>query len=138
MICLVLRLVEMTPLPTLLMRTVIQSLRQYPRLAGFITNLLQKLILKQVWKYELIWKGFPKCCELLQPQSMGVLIQLPFPQIEDALSQCPKLKDPLLAYVKELNKHQTSHVSQQVLRLLEGTGGRSEMSNPESQPPGVD
>lgn len=135
------RLVEMTPLPTLLMRTVIQSLRQYPRLAGFITNLLQKLILKQVWKNELIWKGFPKCCELLQPQSMGVLVQLPFPQIEDALIQCPKLKDPLLAYVREMNKHQISHASQQVLRLLEGPGGRSsdlEMSNPESHPPGVD
>lgn len=128
----------MTPLPTLLMRTVIQSHRQYPRLAGFITNLLQKLILKQVWNYELIWKGFPKCCELLQPQSMGVLVQLPLPQIEDALSQCPKLKEPLLAYVREMNKHQISHNSQQVLRLLEGRSSDMEMSNPESQPPGVD
>lgn len=110
----------MTPLPTLLMRTVIQSLTQYPRLAGFITNLLQRLILKQVWKHKLIWDGFIKCCLRLQPQSMGVLIQLPVAQLQDALNICPELKSPLLEYAREMNKHQISHVSQQVLDLLLG------------------
>jgi symplekin len=42
------QLVEMTPLPTLLMRTVLQSLTLHPRLTGLVTNLLQKLIVKQV------------------------------------------------------------------------------------------
>lgn len=42
------RLMEQTPLPTLLMRTVIQSLSMYPRLIGFVLNILQRLILKQV------------------------------------------------------------------------------------------
>lgn len=111
----------MTPLPTLLMRTVIQSLTQFPRLAGFITNLLQRLILKQVWKHKLIWDGFIKCCLRLQPQSMGVLIQLPVAQLQDALSICPELRSPLLEYAREMNKHQISHVSQQVLDLLLGT-----------------
>lgn len=110
----------MTPLPTLLMRTVIQSLSQYPRLAGFITNLLQRLILKQVWKHKLIWDGFIKCCLRLQPQSMGVLIQLPVAQLQDALNICPELKSPLLEYAREMNKHQISHVSQQMLDLLLG------------------
>lgn len=100
------------------MRTVIQSLTLYPRLAGFITNLLQRLILKQVWKHKLIWDGFIKCCLRLQPQSMGVLIQLPVPQLQDALNICPELKSPLLEYAQEMNKHQISHVSQQVLDLL--------------------
>lgn len=116
----------MTPLPTLLMRTVIQSLTQYPRLAGFITNLLQRLILKQVWKHKLIWDGFIKCCFRLQPQSMGVLIQLPVPQLQDALNICPELKSPLLEYAREMNTHQISHVSQQVLDLLMG-GSSSHM-----------
>lgn len=110
----------MTPLPTLLMRTFLQSLTQYPRLAGFITPLLQRLISKQVWKHKLIWDGFIKCCMRLQPQSMGVMIQLPVPQLQDALAICPELKNPLLEYAREMNKHQISHVSQHVLDLLMG------------------
>lgn len=42
------QLMEQTPLPILLMRTVIQSLTMYPRLAGFVMNILARLILKQV------------------------------------------------------------------------------------------
>lgn len=42
------QLMEVTPLPTLLMRTVIQSLSLYPWLIGFVMNVLQRLILKQV------------------------------------------------------------------------------------------
>lgn len=143
------RLVEMTPLPTLLMRTVIQSLTNYPRLAGFITNLLQRLILKQVWKHKLIWDGFIKCCLRLQPQSMGVLIQLPVPQLQDALNISPELRGPLLEYAREMNQHKISHVSKQVLDLLEGNSATDQdvemkdetMDEAESssgKPPGVD
>lgn len=140
----------MTPLPTLLMRTVIQSLTQFPRLAGFITNLLQRLILKQVWKHKLIWDGFIKCCLRLQPQSCGVLIQLPVPQLQDALSICPELRNPLLEYAREMNKHQISHVSQQVLDILLGgqvielemrdadDSQQEPMESSSSMPPGVD
>nr|KAG5694599.1 hypothetical protein BaRGS_015012 [Batillaria attramentaria] len=42
------RLMDQTPLPTLLMRTVIQSLSMYPRLIGFVLNILQRLIIKQL------------------------------------------------------------------------------------------
>ncbi|KAH0820956.1 hypothetical protein GEV33_001835 [Tenebrio molitor] len=41
------QLMDQTPLPTLLMRTVIQALGSYPRLSGFVMNILQRLILKQ-------------------------------------------------------------------------------------------
>lgn len=138
----------MTPLPTLLMRTVIQSLTNFPRLAGFITNLLQRLILKQVWKHKLIWDGFIKCCLRLQPQSMGVLIQLPVSQLQDALAISPELRGPLLEYAREMNQHQISHVSKQVLDLLEGKLNEDiEMRKDEpmdegesssGKPPGVD
>lgn len=42
------QLMDQTPLPTLLMRTVIQSLSMYPRLIGFVMNILLRLITKQV------------------------------------------------------------------------------------------
>ena len=42
------QLMDMSPLPTLLMRTVIQSLAMYPKLIGFVMNIMQRLIIKQV------------------------------------------------------------------------------------------
>ena len=42
------QLVEQTPLPTLLMRTVIQSIAMYPKLLGYAMNIMQRLINKQV------------------------------------------------------------------------------------------
>ena len=42
------QLMEQNPLPMLLMRTVIQSLSMYPRLGGFVMNILSRLIVKQV------------------------------------------------------------------------------------------
>jgi symplekin len=135
------QLVEMSPLPTLLMRTVIQSHTMYPRLSGFITNLLHRLIVKQVWKSKLIWDGFVKCCQRLQPQSMGVLVQLPAAQLQDALAICPDLKSPLTEYAREMNKHQMSHATQQVLDLLgEGSsssGVKLELMDIEPDAPGV-
>ena len=41
-------LMDLQMLPTLLMRTVIQSLAMYPKLIGFIMNIMQRLIHKQV------------------------------------------------------------------------------------------
>jgi symplekin len=52
---------------------------------------------------------------------MGVLIQLPVPQLQDALTISPELKSPLYEFAMEMNKHQISHISQQVLDLLSGT-----------------
>lgn len=42
------QLMDQNPLPMLLMRTVIQSLTMYPRLGGFVMNILSRLIMKQV------------------------------------------------------------------------------------------
>jgi len=42
------QLMDQNPLPTLFMRTVLQSLTLYPRLSGFVMNILQRLIVKQV------------------------------------------------------------------------------------------
>lgn len=42
------QLMDQNQLPTLLMRTVLQSLSLYPKLSGFVMNILQRLIVKQV------------------------------------------------------------------------------------------
>lgn len=101
-------LMELTPLPTLLMRTVIQSLSLYPRLSGFVMNILQRLILRQVWKQPKVWEGFVKCCERTQPQSFSVILQLPPVQLAEALKMSPGLKAPLIAHVESFSDNQVN------------------------------
>ncbi|XP_055603374.1 symplekin-like [Uranotaenia lowii] len=114
------QLVEITPLPTLLMRTVIQSLTLHPRLAGFVTNLLQRLIVRQVWKQKVVWDGFLKCAQRLTPQSYGILIQLPASQLQDAITNCPEFREPMLEHAREIMEHQIGHVSQDRMDVLLG------------------
>ena len=49
------QLMEQNPLPTLLMRTVLQSLSMNQRLIGFVMNIMQRLVTKQVWKQKRVW-----------------------------------------------------------------------------------
>lgn len=104
------QLMDMTPLPTLLMRTVIQSLSLYPRLSGFVMNILQRLILKQVWKQPKVWEGFVKCCERTQPQSFSVILQLPPAQLTEALKMAPDLRQPLIDHVEAFADNQVCRV----------------------------
>lgn len=114
------QLVNLTPLPTLLMRTVIQSLTLYPRLAGYITNLLQRLIPKQVWRQKVIWDGFLKCCQRLKPSSFPVLMTLPPPQLIDALNTCPELRQPMIDHANSLIESQSGAVSKITMDILLG------------------
>ncbi|KAG8448477.1 hypothetical protein GDO86_015533 [Hymenochirus boettgeri] len=113
------QLMDTTPLPMLLMRTVIQALGMYPRLGGFIMNILTRLIYKQVWKYPKVWEGFIKCCQRTKPQSFSVLLQLPPPQLLSVLQTSPDLRDPLLAHVRAFTPHQLAHVPHSIMAILE-------------------
>lgn len=113
-------LMEMTPLPTLLMRTVIQSLALYPRLSGFVMNILQRLILKQVWKQPKVWEGFVKCCERTQPQSFAVILQLPPAQLAEALRMASNLRAPLLTHVEAFAENQKAHIPQSIMDVIQG------------------
>lgn len=113
-------LMEMTPLPTLLMRTVIQSLALYPRLSGFVMNILQRLILKQVWKQPKVWEGFVKCCERTQPQSFAVILQLPPVQLAEALKMASNLRGPLVAHVEAFAENQKAHIPQSIMDVIQG------------------
>ncbi|XP_028823500.1 symplekin-like [Denticeps clupeoides] len=113
------QLMEQNPLPMLLMRTVIQSLTMYPRLVGFIMNILSRLIQKQVWKYPKVWEGFVKCCQRTKPQSFTVLLQLPPPQLTSVFERCPEMREPLLQHVHSFTPHQQAHIPASIMAVLE-------------------
>ncbi|KAI0228524.1 Symplekin [Lamellibrachia satsuma] len=112
-------LMEQSPLPTLLMRTVLQSLAMYPRLIGFVMNIMQRLITKQVWKQKKVWEGFVRCCQRTKPQSFQVLLQLPALQLKNAFEICPDLREPLLHHVKSFTPHQRAHIPKAIMTILE-------------------
>ncbi|XP_041035372.1 symplekin isoform X2 [Carcharodon carcharias] len=113
------QLMEQSPLPMLLMRTVIQSLTMYPRLGGFVMNILSRLIMKQVWKYPKVWEGFIKCCQRTKPQSFQVLLQLPPTQLANVFEKCPELREPLLTHVRSFTPHQQNHIPKSIMTVLE-------------------
>ncbi|KAK7863953.1 hypothetical protein R5R35_012454 [Gryllus longicercus] len=113
-------LMELNPLPTLLMRTVIQALSFYPRLIGFVMNILQRLILKQVWKQRKVWEGFVKCCQRTRPQSFQVLLQLPPAQLCDVFEASPDLRAPLLQHVMSFTENQRAHIPPSIMDVLLG------------------
>ncbi|KAI9329560.1 Symplekin tight junction protein C terminal-domain-containing protein [Obelidium mucronatum] len=96
------QLVDQQRIPTLFMRTVLESVKLYPNLATFINGILTRLISKRVWVNPNLWKGFVICCKLTAPTSFSVIITLPKPQLEDILNKEPGMKPRLFEYVMGL------------------------------------
>lgn len=65
------QLMEQSPLPMLLMRTVIQSLTMYPRLGGFVMNILSRLIMKQVTRPTTLGSQAGDCRRMRCPETWG-------------------------------------------------------------------
>ncbi|KAM9440319.1 symplekin isoform 1-T1 [Clarias gariepinus] len=128
------QLMEQVPLPMLLMRTVIQSLTMYPRLGGFVMNILSRLIPKQVWKYPKVWEGFVKCCQRTKPQSYTVLLQLPPAQLASVFERCPEMRDPLLLHVRSFTPHQQAHIPSSIMAILEANSRMPEPEPPQHEP----
>ncbi|KAK7069039.1 hypothetical protein SK128_025268 [Halocaridina rubra] len=133
------QLMEQPTLPTLFMRTVIQTLTHYPKLLGFIINILQRLIAKQVWKQKKVWEGFIKCCQRSTPQSYTVLLQLPAEQLSDVFVNAPDLRSQLLQHVASLTDTQRAVIPVSLLAVIEGTAkNESDITNlSEPPPPGL-
>ncbi len=112
------QLMEQTTIPLLFMRSVIQAVSLYPRMIGFVMNILQRLIVKQVWKEPRVWDGFIRCCERTVPQSYAVVLQLPPPQLKLFLDAVPKQREPLLLHVQNFNESQRAHVPASVMEVL--------------------
>ncbi|KAH9300844.1 hypothetical protein KI387_012427, partial [Taxus chinensis] len=101
------QLVEQTPLPLLFMRTVIQAIGAFPALVDFVMEILSRLVSKQIWKLPKLWVGFLKCAYQTKPHSFHVLLQLPAPQLENALNRHPTLRAPLASYASQPNIRST-------------------------------
>jgi len=91
-------------LPTLFMRTVIQVVKELPRLCDFIVvEILPRLLRPEVWGDGNMWKGFMIVLQhTFQSQSGGaarVLAMLPSSQLEDVLVQHPEWKAQLREFV---------------------------------------
>jgi len=112
------QLVEVNPLPTLLMRTVIQTLNLHPRLIGFVMNILARLIRKQVWTQPKIWEGFVKCCQRTLPKSIPILLMLPHVQLKQVLEEEGDLKIAAGNYVMGLSEQQQSQIPAQTLDVI--------------------
>ncbi|CAF0762345.1 unnamed protein product [Rotaria sordida] len=113
------QLVEMTPIPILFMRTVLQTFSLYPKMIDFIMNILQRLITKQAWKQTRIWEGFIKCCEQTRPHSFPILLQLPPSQLKHILQIKSELRDGLVRYLRSMSIAQRSSIPSSILIVIE-------------------
>jgi symplekin len=108
------QLVDMSPIPPLFLRTVIQTTEKCKQMLSYVMSILKSLIVKQIWNDKSLWQGFIKCCKVTLPTSVPILLQLPVAQFEEAL-QVPAMADALLNYCKK-NKKQ---VPKQLLPLIQ-------------------
>merc|ERR1712232_608226 len=95
---------EPGPLPTLFMRTVIQVVKEIPRLSDFIVmEILPRLVRQEVWSDENMWRGFMIVLQHTFTSQPGgaarVLAMLPSSHLEDVLVQHPDWKAQLVEFV---------------------------------------
>lgn len=100
------QLVDQSPLPQLLGRSLLQSislLNPVTSLNGpFLISLLARLIPRKIWEAGKLWEGWIRCCRALLPGSLSVLLQLPTGQLEKLLKDGGMgvdLKVPLKEYL---------------------------------------
>lgn len=113
------QLIEINPIPTLYMRTVIQSLTIYPKLSSFVVSMMQRLIGKQIWKNAKVWEGFIKCCQRIKPISHQVLLKLQPPQLKEVFQSAPDLKEHLSHYVQSITPLERAQITTETLELIE-------------------
>ena len=94
------QIVEEPVLPTLFMRTIIQTVSTYKSLVPFVsTALLSRLITKKVWTDARLWEGFIMCAKRIAPASYNALLQLPKDQLRNLVEKQPALKTGLREFV---------------------------------------
>ncbi|CAH8434957.1 unnamed protein product [Schistosoma turkestanicum] len=128
------QLLEQPILPTLFMRTVMQALALHPRLAGYVINVLVRLIRKQVWKSEKLWDGFIRCCAKTRPQSYQVLLQLPPDKLEAVFQWEPTMRGQVRRYVENFSSAQRIHISKAIVEVLEHIPTPPRVPTPEIHP----
>ncbi|KAJ3183351.1 hypothetical protein HDU85_002377 [Gaertneriomyces sp. JEL0708] len=109
------QLADQTKLPTLFMRTAIQTATQFPGLVKFLMNLMLKLINKKIWTAPKIWEGFVRLCTVVFPSSLHVLQSLPKAPLEDSFRRSPKLRASVAAHLAALEPDERARRENQVL-----------------------
>ncbi|OSX68340.1 hypothetical protein BU14_2971s0001 [Porphyra umbilicalis] len=93
------QLVEVTPPPPLFLPSLLQTVAAHPALSTFVaTNILARLVDKEVWAHGAAWAGFVAACEATLPASAPVLLKLPPAQLGGALRASEALRGPLKAH----------------------------------------
>lgn len=100
------RLVDHTPLPLLLMRTLIQAATLYPGLVNFLNHTVARLIVKKIWTSPQLWEGFIKYCQLVKYHAAGVVLQLPKSQALEVFTKAPSLRTDLDQFFATHTTHQ--------------------------------
>jgi symplekin len=99
------QIVEEPVLPTLFMRTIIQTVSTYKSLVPYVsTGLLSRLITKKVWTDSRLWEGFIMCAKRIAPASYNALLQLPKDQLRNLVEKEPTLKTGLHDFVINLSR----------------------------------
>lgn len=89
------------PLPSLLLKTLLQIKDTYPTFRNLTLASLTRLAKQptSVWDDKVLWKGFSIACRKLEPHSFGALAELPTMQRELFFVENPTMFDPFRAYV---------------------------------------
>jgi len=98
------QLSDHTPLPKLLMRTVMQSMMLHSSLRNFVVNTIMiKLITKHIYLQPVLWRGFIAAATMLLPASLPVLVQLPDQPFIGMMHDpsCAKLHQHIILYVTQ-------------------------------------
>eukprot|EP00929_Paragymnodinium_shiwhaense_P096994 TRINITY_DN58761_c0_g1_i1.p1 TRINITY_DN58761_c0_g1~~TRINITY_DN58761_c0_g1_i1.p1 ORF type:complete len:1236 (-),score=362.70 TRINITY_DN58761_c0_g1_i1:102-3809(-) len=108
-------------LPTLFMRTVIQVVKELPKLSDFIVKeILPRLVRQEVWSDDSMWRGFMLVLQHTFASQPGpaarVLTMLPASHLEDVLVQHPDWKAQLVEFVM---RQPTGSVPPHVRQLLQ-------------------
>lgn len=91
-------------MPTLFMRTIIQVVKDLPRLSDFVVmEILPRLVRQEVWGDETLWRGFMIVLQHTFASQPGgaarVLAMLPMSQLEDVLVTHPDWKAQLREFI---------------------------------------
>jgi len=91
--------VQLDPLPLLTMRTIIQTMVNWPDAATAVMGLLRTLLKREVWATKL-WGGYVRCCTMAMPLSRELFYAMPPAQLEAALASHPDVKQKLVAHAR--------------------------------------
>lgn len=94
------RIADLSTIPLIFVRTIIQVVTTYKSLAPFIANhILPKLVTKKIWEIPQLWDGFIMLAKRIAPASFGALLQLPKEQLKEVVEKQPGLKSGLKGFL---------------------------------------